>query len=91
MSEYIDREGYCKNLCHCRNKHCDKESCPIWKAPTADVAPVVHGRWIPDGDGYHWTYNCSICAWKDGYPFNERHNFCPRCGARMDLEASKDE
>ena len=54
--------------------------------PAADVAPVVHGRWISDGDGYHWTYNCSICAWKDGYPFNERHNFCPNCGARMDLE-----
>lgn len=55
--------------------------------PAADVAPVVHGRWISDGDGYHWTYNCSICAWKDGYPFNERHNFCPNCGAKMDLEA----
>ena len=52
-----------------------------------DVAPVVHGRWIADGDGYHWTYNCSICAWKDGYPFNERHNYCPNCGARMDGEA----
>lgn len=47
---------------------------------------MVHGRWIADGDGYHWTYNCSICAWKDGYPFNERHNFCPNCGAKMDLE-----
>lgn len=55
--------------------------------PAADVAPVVHGRWISDGDGYHWTYNCSICAWKDGYPFNERHNFYPNCGAKMDLEA----
>ena len=47
---------------------------------------MTHGRWIADGDGYHWTYNCSICAWKDGYPFNERHNFCPNCGAKMDLE-----
>lgn len=56
----------------------------IRSAPVADVEPVVHGRWISDGDGYHWTYNCSICAWKDGYPFNERHNFCPHCGARMD-------
>ena len=50
----------------------------------ADVQPVKHGKWIADGDGYHWTYNCSICGWKDGYPFNERHNFCPNCGARMD-------
>lgn len=57
--------------------------------PAADVAPVVHGRWIADGDGYHWTYNCSICAWKDGYPFNERHNYCPNCGARMDGEAER--
>ena len=52
-----------------------------------DVAPVVHGRWIADGDGYHWTYNCSICAWKDGYPFNERHNYCPNCGARLAVDA----
>lgn len=54
-----------------------------------DVAPVVHGRWIADGDGYHWTYTCSICAWKDGYPFNERHNYCPNCGARMDGDAER--
>lgn len=60
----------------------------IRSAPVADVEPVAHGRWIADGDGYHWTYNCSICAWKDGYPFNERHNFCPNCGARMDLEVT---
>lgn len=44
MPEYIDREDYCKNLCHCHNEYCDKESCPIWKAPAADVAPVVHGK-----------------------------------------------
>lgn len=62
----------------------------IRSAPVADAEPVAHGRWISDGDGYHWTYNCSICAWKDGYPFNERHNFCPHCGAKMDLEESTD-
>ena len=49
-----------------------------------EVTVVRHGQWIADGDGYHWTYNCSICAWEDGYPFNERHNFCPNCGAKMD-------
>lgn len=62
----------------------------IRSAPVVDAEPVVHGRWISDGDGYHWTYNCSICAWEDGYPFNERHNFCPHCGAKMDLEESTD-
>ena len=58
----------------------------IEELPATDAAPVRHGRWIADGDGYHWTYNCSICAWKDGYPFNERHNYCPNCGAKMDLD-----
>lgn len=41
MAEYIDREDYCENRCHCRNEYCDKESCPIWKAPTADVMEVT--------------------------------------------------
>lgn len=50
MPDYIDREDYCKNLCHCHNECCDKESCPIWKAPAADVARVVHGCWIPITD-----------------------------------------
>ena len=52
--------------------------------PAADVRPVVRGKWVADGDGYHWTYNCSVCGWKDGYPFNERHNYCPNCGAMME-------
>ena len=45
MAEYIDRVEYCKNYCRCSNEYCDKESCPIWKAPAADVEPVK--RWIP--------------------------------------------
>ena len=41
MVEYIDRENYCENLCHSHNEYCDKESCPIWKAPAADVVEVT--------------------------------------------------
>lgn len=89
MSDYIAREE-AKNAINVEAEISTAAETAIEKAidgiPAADVAPVVHGRWISDGDGYHWTYNCSICAWKDGYPFNERHNFCPNCGARMDLE-----
>lgn len=89
MSDYIAREE-AKNAINVEAEISTAAETAIEKAidgiPAADVAPMVHGRWISDGDGYHWTYNCSICAWKDGYPFNERHNFCPNCGARMDLE-----
>lgn len=41
MAEYIDREEYCEKHCRCSNEYCGKESCPIWKAPAADVVPVA--------------------------------------------------
>lgn len=56
----------------------------IQDAPAADVAPVVHGRWISYGIGYGFCYKCSACGYIDGYPFNDRHNYCPGCGAKMD-------
>ena len=53
--------------------------------PTADVQEVRHGRWISnDLGGYKWFYYCSECDWVDGYPFNDRHKYCPNCGAKMD-------
>ncbi len=84
MAEYIEREAFLDYMKGTSRYF--KVKFDIENFPAADVVPVVHGRWIADGDGYHWTYNCSICAWKDGYPFNERHNYCPNCGARMDGE-----
>lgn len=44
MAEYIDRAEYCEKYCRCSNEYCDRQGCPIWKAPAADVAPVVH--WV---------------------------------------------
>lgn len=53
--------------------------------PATDVAPVRHGAWIDNGAcGYKWAFACSKCGYIDGYPFNDRHNYCPNCGARMD-------
>lgn len=52
----------------------------IQRTPAADVAPVVHGRWIVSHDEF---CACSICK----YPFYvgwNQANYCPNCGARMD-------
>lgn len=55
------------------------------RIPAADVAPVVHGQWLSKNPhGYEWTFVCSNCDYVDGYPFNDRHNYCPNCGAKMD-------
>lgn len=94
MAEYIDREALVAKFdrmglgehSFIEKVFSDGVRTIIAEMPAADVVPMVHGRWISDGDGYHWTYNCSICAWEDGYPFNERHNYCPNCGAKMNLE-----
>lgn len=43
------------------------------RQPSADVAPVVHARWVDD--------HCTAC----GYGVNPWNNtpHCPRCGAKM--------
>lgn len=51
----------------------------------ANVAPVVHGRWVHDGRrierGIDWCH-CSKCGKSDN--FCTRTNYCPNCGAKMD-------
>lgn len=44
MAEYINKEEYCENYCRCSKEFCERQSCPIWKAPAADVEPVVRCR-----------------------------------------------
>ncbi len=58
-------------------------------APAADVAPVVHGKWIVRFDG---PYNrrrcyCSHCGKHNGIggiAQNQEKPYCPNCGAKMD-------
>ena len=51
----------------------------------ADVAPVVHGRWIhyPDCG----VTRCSHCGWSIEECWESKH--CPECGAKMNLEEDK--
>lgn len=86
MAEYIDRVEYCEKHCRCSNEYCDRQSCPIWKAPAADVAPVVHGRWEWLGPNSLVTDcmcgTCSACKARSKYIVNTM--LCPNCGAKMD-------
>ena len=56
----------------------------IYRTPTADVAPVVHGRWIEkEKCTFGIMYDCSLCENRildNGHPWN----YCPNCGAKMD-------
>lgn len=82
MADYIDKQAfldYMKRTDRYFSVKFDIENFPI-----ADVVPVVHGRWISKNDhGYEWVFVCSNCDYVDGYPFNDRPNYCPNCGAKM--------
>ena len=58
----------------------------IDNAPTADVAPVRHGRWI-ERKSLHAESGiiakCSACQ-KDVQYLGNPLKFCPNCGAKMD-------
>ena len=60
----------------------------ILNAPTADVVPVVHGRWNPTETPFmNECVDCSICGYRTCWGIN--HKFCPNCGAKMDFEEEK--
>ena len=58
----------------------------IREMPAADVAEVVHGRWIKDDflpDDVNNAEKCSQCGELIGW-FGNLPNYCPNCGAKMD-------
>lgn len=88
MAEYIERgaalvalsrEGITRNMRGYRK---------VQAIPTADVAPVRHGRWILeptnpyDDPGYknRMIKRCSVCFWENACSYH----YCPNCGAKMD-------
>ena len=100
MDEYVKRAAIMEFPI--RKDHCDKERANehfifgiesvleyVENLPSADVAPVVHGRWIVRFGG---PYNrrrcyCSHCGKHNGVggiAKNQEKPYCPNCGAKMD-------
>ena len=50
--------------------------------PSADVAPVVHGRWEKHGSKWQCT-GCKVLMSIDGTPQENLLYYCPNCGAYM--------
>lgn len=61
----------------------------IEQQPTIDAEPVRHGKWIKaDSQQYfrkHYPcFTCSECGYRKDS--QKKWNYCPQCGARMDVE-----
>ena len=93
MAEYIDR-AVCLSILRAKaNMAVLMDSAPYFekaaqmleKLPAADVAPVVHGRWMYEKTegGFH-IWRCSRC----GRGMNDNPEgidlYCYHCGAKMD-------
>lgn len=89
MPRYIDAEKLRKQA----NSYLPKDLgvallVEIDEAPSADVTPVVHGRWIqgmrPDLDWVRYVLACSCCKYEiRGFGGT---NYCSNCGAKMDAD-----
>lgn len=95
MSEYIGREEVILAVRHAWAKGLEPTQY-IEQIPAADVAPMVHGRWICINKRYG-EYECSVCHGVDsncsdyyGIHAVTEQEFCPNCGAKMDKEETNE-
>ena len=57
----------------------------IENAPTVDAVEVVHSSWILNDDGSGTCKHCHRTT-KSCWDFDNQMNYCPNCGAKMDLK-----
>lgn len=92
MTDYISREAALVGFeaCNAENPHWTPQRVKtlLLRQPAADVAEVVHGRWIWADDRY---CRCSECTQKaplvqplDDEPEAVMTKYCPNCGKKMD-------
>lgn len=86
MAEYIDREAAVDAVTDIYydtpeiNLTAEKFEVAINGIPAADVAPVVHGRWLCVDTDTEQFFLCTRCKKKEYW----ESDYCPNCGARMD-------
>ena len=99
MAECIEREAAYEDFEKCNSENPkwtpSRVKALIARQKAANVAQVRHGRWdnIPntymciagkDGSYHGNATSCSVC--NEINPNAYKTNYCPNCGAKMDLE-----
>ena len=100
MAEYIEREALMRRIIEINCAECDSyhgarcRACwvddtldYIDSEPAADVAPVVHEKWLLDR-WPSWPHRecsrCKIMIPRTKEVPDQYWQYCPNCGARMD-------
>ena len=103
MTDYIKREDAYRRLTkyyhHTRDTQHESLRIALIGIPSADVAPVRHGKWIEYGENKDGTHNmrCSKCGaglkskgHANSYYTKHKYRFCNNCGAKMDREETNE-
>lgn len=65
----------------------------ISRQPTADVVEVRHGEWVFGKLGGRDAWVCTLCGagftGENAEWIAKEHDFCPKCGAKMDGDRSE--
>lgn len=95
MIEYIEKKATADHLFECsRNEEISLSiglgflaaADVVAAIPPVDVVPVVHAKWVKDGD-FFVCLNCeSEINIKNSLGVENHKNFCPNCGAKMVLK-----
>ena len=94
MADYIDRTALANKLALLAQRYAEQGRTEaaqdynwaitvLMAAPTIDITPAKHGRWIPAEYPFmDECQYCSNCGNRTVWGF--RYNYCPKCGAKMD-------
>jgi hypothetical protein len=86
MAEYIERNAVRQAMRDPVARCFQFTEYDLDKITMADVVPVRHGRWVKDGD-FLICLNCeSEINIKNSLGVENHKNYCPNCGAKIDLE-----
>lgn len=105
MTDYIKREDAVRRIAVLMAAEAESDGCEdqpmdtyieyasedLADIPSADVAPVRHGRWMPLTDCSNEGIYCSAChkkVYRAEYSNTMKMHspYCPNCGAKMDME-----
>ena len=88
MTEYIDRNAAVKAIMETKWERGSDGAMAmeiVASAPSADVVPVEHGKWIESANFDTGFWVCSKCGFvSEAIAAPKLYNYCPNCGKKMD-------
>lgn len=89
MNDLISRQDAIETVRKAKNLYQAHKM--LIQLPSVDAVPVVHGYWKEDpGVGCFWI--CSACGYpSEAFAANVLYKYCPRCGAKMEVDAGADD